>query len=62
MNDVQKVISFAITYLSANMNDPEVEAMLAVKLGLVDDEDDYDGNSYDKIVDLIEKARDTVSN
>jgi hypothetical protein len=54
MND--KLIAFAVNFLKSNIEDLEVEAALAVHLGLAENEEDYDGESYDKIVKLLEEA------
>ena len=51
-----KVIQFAVNFLKSNIEDSQVEAALAVHLGLAENEEDYDGESYDKIVKLLEEA------
>jgi hypothetical protein len=54
MND--KLIAFAVNFLKSNIEDSQVEAALAVHLGLAENEEDYDGESYDKIVKLLESV------
>ena len=55
-----KVIQFAVNFLKSNIEDSQVEAALAVHLGLAENEEDYDGESYDKIVKLLEEATQIV--
>lgn len=55
-----KVVQFAVNFLKSNVEDPQVEAALAVHLGLAENEEDYDGESYDKIVKLLEEAAQIV--
>ena len=55
-----KVIQFAVNFLKSNIEDSQVEAALAVHLGLAENEEDYDGESYDKIVKLLEEAAQIV--
>lgn len=52
-----KVIEFALNFLQSNLEDPEVEAMLAVHLGLVEDEEDYEGESLPMMQSLVEQAK-----
>jgi hypothetical protein len=55
MND--KIVNFALDFLASNVSDPDVEAMVAVALGLADCEEDYEGDKFEKISDLINQAR-----
>jgi hypothetical protein len=55
MND--KLIAFALDFLASNISDSEVEAALAVRLGLAKNEEEYWGESFDKIFKLIENAK-----
>ena len=55
-----KVIQFAVNFLKSNIEDSQVEAALAVHLGLAENEEDYDSESYDKIVKLLEEAAQIV--
>jgi len=55
-----KIIQFAVNFLKSNIEDSQVEAALAVNLGLAENEEDYDGESYDKIVKLLEEATQTT--
>jgi len=55
MND--KIVNFSLDFLASNVSDPDVEAMVAVALGLADCEEDYEGDKFEKISDLINQAR-----
>ena len=55
MND--KIVNFSLDFLASNVSDPDVEAMAAVALGLADCEEEYEGNKFEKIYDLINQAR-----
>jgi len=55
MND--KIVNFALDLLASNVSDPDVEAMVAVALGLADCEEDYEGDKFEKISELINQAR-----
>jgi hypothetical protein len=55
MND--KIVNFALDFLASNVSDPDVEAMVAVALGLADCEEDYEGDKFEKISELINQAR-----
>jgi len=55
-----KVIQFAVNVLKSNIEDSQVEAALAVHLGLAENEEDYDSESYDEIVKLLEEAAQTT--
>jgi len=57
---VDKVVALALEFLLSNISDPEVEAMVAVNLGLAENEEDYEGEKYDKIVFLIKNAQRTL--
>lgn len=52
-----KLIKFALNFLRANIEDPEVEAALAFHLGLTKNEEDYDGEKYDVLLKIISAAQ-----
>ena len=54
MND--KIVNFALDFLASNVSDPDVEAMVAVALGLADCEEDYEGDKFEIICNLINQA------
>ena len=56
----QKVVEFALDFLKCNLGDPDVEAMLAVHLGVVEDGDEYDGGSFEEMERLIEQAKEAL--
>ena len=52
-----KIVEFALNFVKSNIEDPEIEAALAVHLGLAEDEESYEGEKYDEIVKLLEAAQ-----
>ena len=52
----KKIIQFALECLKSNISDPEIEAMVAVSLGLTSCEEDYEGDKFEIICDLINQA------
>lgn len=55
MTEAQKtIISFALDFLKSNLDDPEVEAILAKKLGVVEDAEDYEGGHFEWLRTQIE--------
>lgn len=52
-----KIVEFAVNFVKSNIEDPEIEAALAVHLGLAKDEESYEGEKYDEIVKLLEAAQ-----
>ena len=53
----KQIVDFALSFLKTNMEDSEVEAMLAAHLKLVENEVDYHGGFYDALVKKIEEAQ-----
>ena len=52
----KKIIQFALGCLKSNISDPEIEAMVAVALGLADCEENYEGDKFETICALIDQA------
>lgn len=52
----REIIQFALNFLKSNLEDPEVEAILAAHLDLAVDEESYDGDKHNEIVKLIDEA------
>jgi len=53
----EKIVNFALEFLLNNIADPDVEAMVAVSLGLADCEENYEGAEFENISSLINQAK-----
>lgn len=54
--DKNNIIEFALEFLRSNLEDPEVAAMLAEKLGICESEEEFDEKGIDPLIEEVSKV------